>query len=294
MGGGRGGKDCIYKDTLLCFFSGWRPKGLLVAHLHEHKSAVNRIRVSDEHSLFATCSNDGTVKIWNSQKMEGKTTTTRWNMPRGVRSFIRLTHYWLFTLCVTGIVLGARDTAKRTGQKHLLCGRWWTINSVSKTYIMLDGKSVMEKNTAGKKGNAIGVQWGRILNRWARERLSFEERPEKGKEENHADGYLGEKPSRQRKQGFHRPRGRKTFSVFEEHWEGLCGWGRVNRRGQIMQGLLGCCKGLWLLLWGWWEPVEGSRQRRGLIWIRLLRIDWRGTGQKLLGLYSNLSKSWRF
>ncbi|NXE45451.1 PI3R4 kinase, partial [Casuarius casuarius] len=55
---------------------GWRPKGLLVAHLHEHKSAVNRIRVSDEHSIFATCSNDGTVKIWNSQKMEGKTTTT--------------------------------------------------------------------------------------------------------------------------------------------------------------------------------------------------------------------------
>uniref|UniRef100_A0A8C5TJ35 Phosphoinositide 3-kinase regulatory subunit 4 n=1 Tax=Malurus cyaneus samueli TaxID=2593467 RepID=A0A8C5TJ35_9PASS len=56
---------------------GWRPKGLLVAHLHEHKAAVNRIRVSDEHSIFATCSNDGTVKVWNSQKMEGKTTTTR-------------------------------------------------------------------------------------------------------------------------------------------------------------------------------------------------------------------------
>ncbi|XP_028835942.1 phosphoinositide 3-kinase regulatory subunit 4 isoform X2 [Denticeps clupeoides] len=56
---------------------GWHPKGLLVAHLHEHKSAVNRIRVSDEYSIFATCSNDGTVKIWDSQKMEGKTTTTR-------------------------------------------------------------------------------------------------------------------------------------------------------------------------------------------------------------------------
>ncbi|KAI7806826.1 phosphoinositide 3-kinase regulatory subunit 4 isoform X4 [Triplophysa rosa] len=56
---------------------GWHPKGLLVAHLHEHKAAVNRIRVSDEHSIFATCSNDGTVKIWDSQKMEGKTTTTR-------------------------------------------------------------------------------------------------------------------------------------------------------------------------------------------------------------------------
>uniref|UniRef100_A0AAZ3QJQ8 non-specific serine/threonine protein kinase n=1 Tax=Oncorhynchus tshawytscha TaxID=74940 RepID=A0AAZ3QJQ8_ONCTS len=58
--------------------SRWPPKGLLVAHLHEHKSAVNRIRVSDEHSIFATASNDGTVKVWDSQKMEGKTTTTRY------------------------------------------------------------------------------------------------------------------------------------------------------------------------------------------------------------------------
>ncbi|XP_056142008.1 phosphoinositide 3-kinase regulatory subunit 4 isoform X2 [Lampris incognitus] len=56
---------------------GWHPKGLLVAHLHEHKAAVNRVRVSDEHSIFATASNDGTVKVWDSQKMEGKTTTTR-------------------------------------------------------------------------------------------------------------------------------------------------------------------------------------------------------------------------
>ncbi|KAG8572794.1 hypothetical protein GDO81_012164 [Engystomops pustulosus] len=60
--------------------TGWHPKGLLVAHLHEHKGPVNRIRVSDEHSIFATCSNDGTVKIWNSQKMEGKTTTTRYHI----------------------------------------------------------------------------------------------------------------------------------------------------------------------------------------------------------------------
>lgn len=56
---------------------GWHPKGLLVAHLHEHKAAVNRIRVSDEHAIFATASSDGTVKVWDSQKMEGKTTTTR-------------------------------------------------------------------------------------------------------------------------------------------------------------------------------------------------------------------------
>ncbi|XP_077453778.1 phosphoinositide 3-kinase regulatory subunit 4 [Stigmatopora argus] len=56
---------------------GWHPKGLLVAHLHEHKAAVNRVRVSDEHGVFATASDDGSVKVWDSQKMEGKTTTTR-------------------------------------------------------------------------------------------------------------------------------------------------------------------------------------------------------------------------
>jgi len=71
------GYESMPSSVVLFFPVGGRPKGLLVAHLHEHKSAVNRIRVSDEHSIFATCSNDGTVKIWNSQKMEGKTTTTR-------------------------------------------------------------------------------------------------------------------------------------------------------------------------------------------------------------------------
>uniref|UniRef100_A0A8C1JF93 non-specific serine/threonine protein kinase n=1 Tax=Cyprinus carpio TaxID=7962 RepID=A0A8C1JF93_CYPCA len=72
---------------------GWHPKGLLVAHLHEHKSAVNRIRVSDEHSIFATCSNDGTVKIWDSQKMEGKTTTTRFLDPKDEGCAVDVHHF---------------------------------------------------------------------------------------------------------------------------------------------------------------------------------------------------------
>ncbi|KAI8517018.1 phosphoinositide-3-kinase, regulatory subunit 4 [Branchiostoma belcheri] len=56
---------------------GWRPKGQLVAHLHEHKAAVNRISVSHDHQFFSTCSNDGTVKIWDCQRMEGKGVTNR-------------------------------------------------------------------------------------------------------------------------------------------------------------------------------------------------------------------------
>ncbi len=57
--------------------SGWKPKGLLVAHLHEHRGAVNRIQVSQDQMFFATCSNDGTVKLWDCSKMEGKSVTNR-------------------------------------------------------------------------------------------------------------------------------------------------------------------------------------------------------------------------
>ncbi|XP_006822003.1 phosphoinositide 3-kinase regulatory subunit 4-like, partial [Saccoglossus kowalevskii] len=56
---------------------GWKPKGLLVAHLHEHKAAVNRISVSHDHNFFATCSNDGTVKIWDCHRLEGKSVANR-------------------------------------------------------------------------------------------------------------------------------------------------------------------------------------------------------------------------
>ncbi|XP_070561673.1 phosphoinositide 3-kinase regulatory subunit 4-like isoform X2 [Ptychodera flava] len=56
---------------------GWKPKGLLVAHLHEHKAAVNRISISHDHTLFASCSNDGTVKIWDCQRLEGKSVANR-------------------------------------------------------------------------------------------------------------------------------------------------------------------------------------------------------------------------
>ncbi|XP_065349993.1 phosphoinositide 3-kinase regulatory subunit 4 [Cloeon dipterum] len=51
---------------------GWRLRGLLVAHLHEHRSAVNRIVTIPESTCFASCSNDGWIKIWDCAKMEGK------------------------------------------------------------------------------------------------------------------------------------------------------------------------------------------------------------------------------
>uniref|UniRef100_A0A2P2JZ25 non-specific serine/threonine protein kinase n=1 Tax=Rhizophora mucronata TaxID=61149 RepID=A0A2P2JZ25_RHIMU len=50
--------------------SGWRPRGVLVAHLQEHRSAVNDIAVSNDHSLFVSASDDSTVKVWDSRKLE--------------------------------------------------------------------------------------------------------------------------------------------------------------------------------------------------------------------------------
>lgn len=50
--------------------SGWRPRGVLVAHLQEHRSAVNEIAISTDQSFFLSASDDSTVKVWDSRKLE--------------------------------------------------------------------------------------------------------------------------------------------------------------------------------------------------------------------------------
>ena len=51
---------------------GWRPQGALVAHFHEHGAAVNRIAVSQQQNYFVTCSDDGLLKLWNMDRIEGR------------------------------------------------------------------------------------------------------------------------------------------------------------------------------------------------------------------------------
>lgn len=36
-----------------------------------------RIQVSSDHTCFATCSNDGTVKVWDCSRFEGKSVANR-------------------------------------------------------------------------------------------------------------------------------------------------------------------------------------------------------------------------
>lgn len=56
---------------------GWKPRGHLVAHLHEHRGAVNRLIAVGDTSLYASCSNDGTVKLWDCARIERKFSINR-------------------------------------------------------------------------------------------------------------------------------------------------------------------------------------------------------------------------
>ncbi|CAG8933461.1 unnamed protein product [Penicillium salamii] len=48
----------------------WRPEGNLVATFGEHSAPINRIAVAPDHSFFATASDDSTVKIWDTTRLE--------------------------------------------------------------------------------------------------------------------------------------------------------------------------------------------------------------------------------
>ncbi|KAL0133734.1 hypothetical protein PUN28_001003 [Cardiocondyla obscurior] len=55
----------------------WRPRGIPVAHLHEHRAAVNKLVSIPDTSLFASSSSDGCIKIWDASKMEGRNIANR-------------------------------------------------------------------------------------------------------------------------------------------------------------------------------------------------------------------------
>lgn len=55
----------------------WRPRGVPVAHLHEHRAAVNRLVPIPDTNLFASNSSDGCIKIWDASKMEGRNIANR-------------------------------------------------------------------------------------------------------------------------------------------------------------------------------------------------------------------------
>ncbi|GMM37980.1 ubiquitin-binding serine/threonine protein kinase [Saccharomycopsis crataegensis] len=53
----------------------WPPKGILVAHLLEHKGAINCLSASPDFSYFLSGSEDGYLKIWDSMRLERNVTS---------------------------------------------------------------------------------------------------------------------------------------------------------------------------------------------------------------------------
>jgi len=48
----------------------WRPEGSLIASFGEHTAAVTRILVSPDQAFFISGSDDGTIKIWDTSRIE--------------------------------------------------------------------------------------------------------------------------------------------------------------------------------------------------------------------------------
>ncbi|KAF0931099.1 hypothetical protein E2562_002461 [Oryza meyeriana var. granulata] len=54
----------------LALETSWKPRGVLVAHLQEHRLSVNDIAVSNDNTFFVTASDDSSIKIWDTRKLE--------------------------------------------------------------------------------------------------------------------------------------------------------------------------------------------------------------------------------
>lgn len=66
--------DQSIKDKNVQMKQEWIPKGDLVSQLKEHKSSVNSISISSDYGFFVSGDNDGSVKIWDTKKIERNVT----------------------------------------------------------------------------------------------------------------------------------------------------------------------------------------------------------------------------
>jgi len=90
MGGSSGGQEV------------WRPSGKVVTTFSEHAGAINRVVVSPDHVFFLTGGDDGTVRVWDTQRLERNISHRSRQMhahPRGAKvlalCFIENTHSFI-------------------------------------------------------------------------------------------------------------------------------------------------------------------------------------------------------
>jgi len=62
--------------------SNWKPEGILISSFCEHSSKINQLCISSDNAFIGSCSNDGTLKIWDCNRLE-----------KNVTNRSRLNHY---------------------------------------------------------------------------------------------------------------------------------------------------------------------------------------------------------
>ncbi|XP_067950681.1 phosphoinositide 3-kinase regulatory subunit 4-like [Watersipora subatra] len=48
----------------------WKPQGILISQIHEHKDSITRILVHQNQEIFLTSSKDGSIRVWQTYKAD--------------------------------------------------------------------------------------------------------------------------------------------------------------------------------------------------------------------------------
>lgn len=115
----------------------WRPQGRLMAILNEHTARVSRIVVAPDHMFILTASDDGMVKVWDSERLERNVSHKARNTYRLAPNarvtslcFIESTHAFICTGSdgsVHAVKVDISDTGNSTRYGKLRCLREWHI-----------------------------------------------------------------------------------------------------------------------------------------------------------------------
>lgn len=126
-GDGISNSETAFIRSVVAPETGWKPRGVLVAHLQEHHLSVNDIAVSDDNTFFVTASDDSSIKIWDTRKLE-KDIAFRSRLTYSLGSSQALCTIMLYG--TSQVIVGASD-----GTLHLFsvdCARG--VGSVSERY----------------------------------------------------------------------------------------------------------------------------------------------------------------
>ena len=118
----------------------WRPQGRLIAVLGEHTAKVSHIAVSPDHVFFLTASDDGSVRVWDTSRLERNVTyrsRQSYKLEPGLTitslCFIEATHSFVCTGSDGSVhvirvdVVEAQDKGTRYGKLRII--KEWQIPS---------------------------------------------------------------------------------------------------------------------------------------------------------------------